>query len=203
MDRKYYRILNLAESAVGQTHPIITARSRSNLFSSWSLRSRYSSILSPAYFFASFSSLSLKKSVWKLAFGSIFDSSLPDFSPPTAFLSWCLSAEIVEKYAQRFVSFWSCIFVPPVTIWPDLAFKETAVSSFSKSREHCVRSSILNSTGPLVRELYDFQSASIVGSFKIRATVDSSILRTSSRSGRSFGSVWRDFEIYQTVANQS
>ena len=183
MYQKGCRIRNLAESGLGLTHPITTARSRSNRFSSWSLRFRYSSISSPT--------------------SQYFEGSFPDVWFPTTFLSWCLSADIVEKYAQRLVSFWSCSCVPPVTISPDLAFKDTAVSSFNKSREHWVRSSTLNSAGTLIRELNDFQSASIVGSLEIKTAVVSSTFRTSSRPGRFSGLVWIYFEIYKIVANQS
>ena len=185
MSKKDRRIGNLAESGLGLTHPIITERSRSNLFSSWSLRFKYSSISSPAYFPGD----------------RQFEGSLPDFSFPIAFLSWCLSADIVEKYTQRLVSFWSCNFVPPVTISAGLAFKETAVSSLNKSLEHWVRSSNFNSTGPLIEKLNDFQPASIVGSLEIKFAGDSIILRTASRLGRWSGLVWRSFEIYQTGAN--
>ena len=157
--------MNLAKSACGLTHPIITARSRSNLFSSRSFRSKYSSISSPAYFFRSASSQ------------EAFEVSIPDISFLVAFLSWCLSADIVAKLAQRFVFFGSCSFAPP-----DLAFKETWEISLNTSREERVRKS--ESVGILIREWKDFQSASIWGSVEIRASVAVRTFSTSAIFGR-------------------
>ena len=169
---KDWSILNLAESARGQTHPIITAKSRSNLFSYKSLRSMYSSISSSAVYRGT-----------SLSRISRFEAA--------AFRSWCLSADIVAKYAQRFVSFWTCSFVPPVTIWPDFAFKDTWVSSLNKSREHWVLSSTLNSAGTFMREWKDFQSDSIFGSLEIISAVDSRTFKISATPGRLSGFTWK------------
>ena len=170
MYQKDCRIRNPAESGLGLTHPIITARSRSNLFSSRSLRFCRKFSLGEIFVF-------LVGNFWPFEVNPANSKAWAGIDS-IAFLSWCLSADIVEKYAQRLVSFWSCSFVPPVIIWRGFALKDTAVSSFSKSREHWVRSSTLNSAGTLIRELNNFQSASIVGSLKIKTAVVSSILRT-------------------------